>query len=678
MLLAQVTRAVKYHSLSSLMTRLVGITLCFYVVSTNALELGDIAQDDNDGGFVINGVDTGDQMGYSVSNIGDINGDGLADFFVGASHADYAGNADVGKSYVIFGKSDGSGINLSTIEAGEGGGFVILNDDVAPASSYAGFSVSGAGDVNGDNIPDLIIGAPYATANGVTNAGKSYVIWGGTNDTTPIKLSDVAAGVNGFVINGITQNSYSGRTVSDAKDVNNDGLDDMIIGSVVHGASGRAAYVIFGKKNGIAVELSDIANGIGGFVIEGLGGGSSNGITASGAGYVNNDDYADLIIGSFLISASYVVFGKSDSTSVNLSTFAINSTNGFIIKGIDASDRTGLSVSNAGDVNQDGLDDVVIGAPYTNLRGNSDAGSAYVVFGKNDTSPVELSEIALTHGGGFVMHGVDADNHAGLSVSGAGDVNGDGLHDILIGAHSASSNSNGEGSVAYLVLGKADSNIVELSAVALGNNGFVMNGIGEKNWSWSGSNVSNAGDVNGDGWDDLLIGAHGANALTGQAYVVFSPFASDETPIDPTQVNCSATHFPAIYNFSNNTAVVSAMDMPDLDSLTGLPTGRITTFSAILQKVPGVDNFQILADSLVFVSFASEYSPYHARYTYSNNMFIKGGVLELCISVPSVVIIPPGTPIPTGAPPQLYYVKLNQLVLEPDIFHIEQIELITP
>ena len=463
-------------------------------------------------GFRIDGIDRFDYSGRSVSGAGDVNGDGLADLIVGAWNA-----ASGGESYVVFGKSEPWHVDLGTLGSQ---GFRIENIDEFES---LGFSVSGAGDVNGDGLDDLIVGAHEANPGGNISAGESYVIFG-KPDSATINLAKL--GANGFRIDGSVAGDFSGRSVSGAGDVNGDGLADLIVGAFRadpdSGGNAGESYVVFGKTDSSPVNLG--ALGADGFRIDGSDVSDSSGYSVSGAGDVNGDGLADLIIGAYgadpgddsNVGESYVVFGKADLTTVNLGTLGAQ---GFQIIGINANDYSGFSVSGAGDVNGDGLADLIIGAHAADPGGNSSAGESYVAFGKADATPVDLANLGS---GGFRIDGIGQNDNSGLSVSGAGDVNGDGLADLIVGAPSADPGGASNVGQSYVVFGKADAASVDLGA--LGARGFHIDGVDVNDFS--GRSVSGAGDVNGDGLADLIVGADwaesGEESNTGESYVVFS------------------------------------------------------------------------------------------------------------------------------------------------------------
>jgi VCBS repeat-containing protein len=478
------------------------------VKGVTTISLNSFAQ--GNGGFLIS-ASTG-SVGSSVSDAGDINGDGIADVIVGAVGT----SGFAGAAHVVFGKTgDTNAVNTASLGTG---GFSITG---ITGLDYAGRSVSGAGDINGDGLDDLIVGAHGADPGGNNKAGTSYVVFGKSGDTNTVDLSSLGSG--GFLITGAAAEDQSGYSVSSAGDVNGDGLDDLIISAHLADSSKGTSYVVFGKSGDTnAVDLSNL--GTGGFLITGATGGDQSGKTVSSAGDVNGDGLADLIVGArsadpngSASGTSYVVFGKADTTTVSLGDLETNTgSHGFAINGIAASDNLGQGVSSAGDVNGDGLDDLIVGANGVDVGSIATAGASYVVFGKAGTAAVELGSLGT---GGFVMTGPASNDSTGFSVSTAGDFNGDGLDDLIVGAPFADINGVSTPGKTYLVFGKSGTTAVDLAD--LGTSGLIFNGVGTS--SRSGRAVSEAGDVNGDGFDDLIIGAYGEN----KSYIVFGGDLTD-------------------------------------------------------------------------------------------------------------------------------------------------------
>jgi len=410
----------------------------------DVVSLADVAEGTD--GFAIDGENADDRTGERVSLADDVNGDGLIDFIIAASRADTDG-VEAGRSYVVFGNTAQARIELSDVAVGIGG-FVLVGEVRRDQGVIAS-----AGDINGDGLSDVVIGAFNADFSG-QNSGRTYVAFGKI-DTSPVLLRDVATGLGGFAIDGEFVNSLSGRSVGPAGDIDGDGLGDIVLAAPFFFENAMTfgrTYVVFGKTDGGAVSLIDVAAGRGGFPMISEPGAVTE--TIVGGSDVNGDGRRDFIVSSAGSGRqrNYVVFGRPDSGSIALAAIALGEGGFAIDDDTTLNQRSGLSLAFAGDIDRDGLVDMLMGAPGFGTSAGVFPGRSYLVFGKADGSAVLLSDLARREGG-FAWEGEAALDQAGFSVSSGGDVNGDGRLDFLVGAPTADVRGPDSGRV-YVVFGE--------------------------------------------------------------------------------------------------------------------------------------------------------------------------------------------------------------------------------
>lgn len=416
-----------------------------------------------------------DYFGNSVASAGDVNGDGYPDIIVGA-YGYFNNSPNRGKAYIYYGGPAMDNIADVTMT-----GEAVLN--------YFAFAVSAAGDVNGDGYGDVIIGA-YGNSS---YAGRAYIYFGGSNLPTVLASANV-------VLSGEAVNNYFGYAVDAAGDVNGDGFADVIVGAYGNTSSTGRAYIFYGGAN-----MNTVAD----VTMNGEATSDQFGVSVSGAGDVNNDGFADVIVGAFQNSAAagraYVYLGGS----------AMNNGADVVLNGEGASNYFGVAVSSAGDVNGDGYADVIVGA----YSYQSTVGRAYIFHGGAAMNSV--ADVTLT--------GEGSNNFFGTSVSTAGDVNGDGYDDVVVGAFG---NSNSAGR-AYIYFGGTEMNTGADKTVS---------GEGTNNFGYS---VAAAGDVNGDGYDDVLVGAKGFNSSTGRTYLYQYSLTGSDVPDETMNGEAQNNYFGA-------------------------------------------------------------------------------------------------------------------------------------
>jgi hypothetical protein len=447
--------------------------------------------------------------------MGDINGDGFDDFVAGSSFP-AAIPLGWGPSYVVFGKASGFDAAFDLAQLDGTDGFVVDGLAISPSASVA---CAAAGDFNGDGFDDFIVGLSTASPNG-KYAGSSFVVFGKSSGFDA-KL-DVAGldETSGLRIDGADTFDGIGGTVAAAGDVNHDGFDDVIIGAM----DSQSAYVVFGKASGFgdALNVADL-DGSNGFQIDGSGVGLWGlGWSVQSAGDINADGFADVIVGAPTSQpngnqsgSSIVVFGKASGFDPVIHAAAFDGSNGFRLDGKAERDMSRVSVSSAGDVNGDGFDDLIVGAPGTDVNGDN-SGTVYVIFGKSSGFLATIDFDALDGDSGFRIDG-GVGFAAGVSVSAAGDINQDGFDDIFIGAPFTGSNDERAGA-AFLIYGHRALQSVDREGTAIGNR--INGGVGADTVNGHGGNDTligwQGGDLMSGGWGrDLIRGGAGADTIAG-------------------------------------------------------------------------------------------------------------------------------------------------------------------
>lgn len=425
------------------------------------------------------------QFGISVASAGDVNSDGYSDVIIGAFLYDDGVSTDEGVAFVYHGSAAGLSATANS-----------MPDDADQAGCNFGMSVAAAGDVNGDGYGDVIIGASGYTDGANSGEGRAFVYHG--------SASGLLANPSSTPDDANQPGSAFGYSVASAGDVNGDGYSDVIIGAYAYNSGpyfgqGRA-YIYHGAATGISaapnITLADVTNQSFTFF----------GISVACAGDVNGDGYSDVIIGSPRYDDGVVVDEGWAFVHHGSATGLSATPNSTPDDGDQSFARFGMSVAGAGDVNGDGYSDVIVGASEFDDGPNNIEGWAFVYYGSAtglSATPNSILDDADQIGAYF-----------GYSVASAGDINGDGYSDVIIGAYNYSDVSNSSEGRAFIYHGSA----AGLSSAP----NRILDGANQDYANFAVC-VASAGDINGDGYSDVIVGSKyfddGANTDEGWAFL---------------------------------------------------------------------------------------------------------------------------------------------------------------
>jgi len=431
-------------------------------------------------------------FGWAVAGAGDVNGDGVADVLVGAPFYD-EGQADEGKVFLFLGGLGGLTSSAAWTATGD------------QVSAGLGYALAGGGDFNSDDYTDVLVGAPYYD-DVATDEGAVFC-WLGAH--TGMGPAGTPANADWSYASGQAGASL-GWAVAWGGDVNGDGLGDALVGA--------PGYDAASDNEGRVLLFAGTPTGLAGTSLwsaESLQEGGQMGFAVASAGDVNRDGFSDVLIGANKYDNGEVDEGAvfawyGARTGPGASGTPLNAD--WMVEGDEANARMGFAVAWAGDENGDGYSDVIVGAPLFD-GGVTDQGKALIFRG--GTGGLAASPAATAWSG-------QANAQMGWALTGGGDLNGDGYSDQVMG-------------MPYFDTGLEDAGHVKIRYGLSGN--YAVSLLGAQSLEGFGNAVASVGDVNGDGYGDLLVGAplfDTPTANQGRA-VLFYGNGSRGTAVRPVQ-----------------------------------------------------------------------------------------------------------------------------------------------
>ncbi|MDR7212057.1 HYR domain-containing protein [Flavobacterium piscis] len=518
-------------------------------------------------GFTIHGEKLTRETGFSVNNAGDVNGDGISDLIIGAK-GDYDPWYGVkkeykiikGAAYVVFGKASGFSPNIDLGLLDGSNGFAVRNDNISTNFPWTGYDVSSAGDINGDGIGDFMLSDPYRHSSYGVEIGHTYFIFG-KNSGFPAEFNlSTLNGNNGFALIGISNFESSGTSIASVGDINADGYMDIAVITSGSGAINGKCYVVYGKNGGFpAVLRTNELNGTNGFIIEGDATMGKIGRSVAGLGDINGDGISDIGMGSYNDTGQnrkYVVFGRSSNFPAIFNISALNGSNGFVIENSTTPLNSYFGVEKAGDINNDGINDIAVTGQY-------------IVFGKTVFPAVfDLKNLDGTNG--FTVKKASIGEKFGY----AGDFNGDGIDDYFFQYYGS----------ATILFGKKN-----WAATA---DMFTEKKIVISTSFTQGYSANFAGDVNNDGISDMIIGTSfdsyagniKVNQNPGMAYVIYGKKTADTEK--PVITNCPADKILTIHDpVPDYTKEITVTDNCDTKPVITQSPVAGTVFNGIAKEV---------------------------------------------------------------------------------------------